>query len=86
MKIMKKISRNVRNEDLNKSNKKHSGQYYQQTRSNRRKNIRDGRQGKEVLHVNYRKGKNEYIWLSHKRTLRHDQKTKTNNSQWERRK
>jgi coenzyme F420-reducing hydrogenase alpha subunit len=37
---------------------------------------------KELLHVNYHKGKNEYIWLSHKRALRHDQKTKLNNSQW----
>jgi hypothetical protein len=38
---MRKKVENVRNKDLNKSNKNHSGQYYQQTRSSKRKNIRD---------------------------------------------
>jgi hypothetical protein len=44
-----KTSTNVRNGNLNKSNTNHSGQYYQQTRSSRRKNIRDGGQdGRDI--------------------------------------
>jgi hypothetical protein len=50
----RKSSRNVINENLNKSNKKHRAQYYQQTRSGRRRNRE---QVEEILHTDDHKEK-----------------------------